>query len=57
MSHMEHVVSMEDVAINLGSSTFQSNDVRGAQKSVFLLLLRHTFIVTVVLSLLNIWVR
>ena len=39
MSQMVHVVSIEDVPIMFGSVSFQSNEVRGAQNSVFLLLL------------------
>ena len=33
---MVHVVSMDDVPIRFGSISFQSNEVRGAQKSEFL---------------------
>ena len=33
---MVHVVSMLDVPNKLGSTSFQSNDVNGAQKSEFL---------------------
>lgn len=33
-----HVVSIEDVPIKFGSTSFQSNEVRGAQKSEFLFL-------------------
>ena len=36
MSHTVHVVSMEDVAIWLGSVQLQSKDVTGAQYSLFL---------------------
>ena len=35
-SHIVHVVSMEHVPIMLGSTSFQSNDVMGAQSSLFL---------------------
>jgi hypothetical protein len=34
MSQMVQVVSMELVPIKLGTSGFQSNDVRGAQNSL-----------------------
>ena len=36
MSQMVQVVSMEEVPKRLGSVSFQSKDVRGAQNSVFL---------------------
>ena len=35
---MMQVVSMEEVPMMFGSCSFQSNDVSGAQNSVFLLL-------------------
>jgi hypothetical protein len=34
--HIVQVVSILDVPIKLGSTSFQSNDVNGAQKSEFL---------------------
>jgi hypothetical protein len=34
--HMVQVVSILDVPIKFGSISFQSNDVKGAQKSEFL---------------------
>lgn len=37
--HIVQVVSILDVPTRLGSTSFQSNDVKGAQKSEFLLLL------------------
>ena len=36
MSQMVHVVSMEEVPSRFGSVSFQSNDVSGAQNSLFL---------------------
>jgi hypothetical protein len=33
-SHMVHVVSTEHVPIRVGSTSFQSNEVKGAQYSV-----------------------
>lgn len=38
---MVQVVSMEEVPSRLGSTSFQSKEVSGAQKSEFLLLLRR----------------
>ena len=38
MSQMVHVVSTLEVPIMLGSTSFQSNDVNGAQNSLFLFL-------------------
>ena len=38
---MVQVVSMEEVPRMFGSTSFQSNDVNGAQKSEFLLLFRR----------------
>ena len=38
---MVQVVSMEEVPRMLGSTSFQSKDVNGAQKSEFLLLFRR----------------
>uniref|UniRef100_A0A1B0A2Y4 Uncharacterized protein n=1 Tax=Glossina pallidipes TaxID=7398 RepID=A0A1B0A2Y4_GLOPL len=37
--HIVQVVSIEEVPTRLGSTSFQSNEVSGAQKSLFLLLL------------------
>lgn len=34
--HIVHVVSILEVPIKLGSTSFQSNEVSGAQKSEFL---------------------
>ena len=42
-----HVVSIDDVPTRLGSESFQSKDVRGAQYSEFLLLLSSATISTV----------
>jgi hypothetical protein len=39
MSQIVHVVSSEDVPTRAGLASFQSNDVNGAQNSLFLLLL------------------
>lgn len=38
--HIVQVVSMLDVPIKFGSTSFQSKDVSGAQKSEFLLLFK-----------------
>jgi len=38
---MVQVVSIDDVPMMFGSVSFQSNEVSGAQNSVFLLLLRR----------------
>jgi hypothetical protein len=34
ISQMVHVVSIEEVPMRLGSSGFQSNEVKGAEKSL-----------------------
>ena len=38
---MVHVVSMDEVPMMEGSASFQSNDVSGAQNSVFLFCRKH----------------
>lgn len=38
--HIVQVVSIDDVPTKFGSTSFQSNDVNGAQKSLFLLLFK-----------------
>jgi len=43
MSQMVHVVSMEHVPMRLVSFSFQSNDVSGAQYSLFCLLFSIAF--------------
>ena len=51
MSQIMQVVSMEEVPMIFGSCSFQSNEVSGAQNSVFLLLLSSASSRTLLLSI------